>query len=69
MRTLMICRFISHTRQTRFGVQFSFTAHHCNPEEEHYRNTKITTYMPKLTGVAGAFAAVAVEAPLDDALA
>lgn len=25
--------------------------------------------MPKLTGVAGAFAAVAVEAPLDDALA
>jgi hypothetical protein len=45
-------------------VQFSFTAHHCNPEEEQYRNTKITTYMPKLTGVAGAFAAVAVEAPL-----
>jgi hypothetical protein len=53
-------------------MQFSFTAQvllQCNPEE-HYQNTKITTsYMPKLTGVAGAFAAVAVEAPLDDALA
>jgi len=41
---------------------------HCNPEE-HFQNTKITTYTPKLTRVAGAFAAVAVEAPLDDALA
>lgn len=55
-------------------MQFIFTAHvlfHCNPEEQHYQYTKITAKnMPKLTGVAGAFAAAAaVEAPLDDALA
>lgn len=40
------------------------------PQEQRYPNTKIiASNMPKLTGVAGAFAAVAVEAPLDDALA
>jgi hypothetical protein len=53
-----------------FIATLKIISKNCNPEEHHHRNTKITTSnMTKLTGVAGTFAAVAVEAPLDDALA